>query len=168
MDRQSRYELIGKPSAISEAWLAFEEDRLPYQALNRQIWQQEAAIRGTEWWRARESLLSFPQPVPRNWNVDSDPNVPTEFKRKWRDLSQAKKNNTLEAIAIGQYLKLAEEQYHLGKRPVSRNELWDRVCELYAKIHKSGRPTHPLRILKNVGLRSLKGPPRGRPRKKVP
>jgi hypothetical protein len=74
----------------------------------------------------------------------------------------------LEANAICQFLSLAEEHYRLAKGPVTKGELWNRICEFHAACVKSGHPTHRALILKKIGLESLPTRPRGRPRKLVP
>jgi hypothetical protein len=134
--------------------------------------------------------------APRKYNVDSDPNVPTEFKHKWRGLLQAKPGQkkkilavwrlvadknpetmikplklgnypvpdlcSVEANAICQYRKLAEEHYRLGLGPVTKGKLWNRVCALHMAYFKR-RPTHRARVLKKIGLGSLPERPPGRP-----
>jgi hypothetical protein len=202
---------------ISKAIQAMQEDLKSYEPLHQRIQQQMKAIQdavgGTELWRAMnaikqldtenwhsKSLLSFPQPAPRKWSVDSDPNVPAEFKRKWRNVLQAEPRQkqkvlavwsliaaknpetlikplqaanspkptlySIEANAICQYLKLGEEHYRLGKGPVTKGELWDRVCALHIAYFKSSRPTHRSLILKKIGLASLPKRPAGRPSRK--
>jgi hypothetical protein len=103
-----------------------------------------------------KAFSELSRPATRAWNLDSDQNVPTEFKRKYRALLQSESrqkqkfvalrslilagnpktlNNPLRALAdygvkinaICQYLKLAEEHYRLGHGPVTKGELWDRV-----------------------------------------
>jgi hypothetical protein len=73
---------------------------------------------------------------------------------------------SIEANAICQYLRLAEEHYRLGLGPVLKGELWDRVCKLHVAIFKSAPPTHRSLILKKIGLGSLPERPPGRPSRK--
>jgi hypothetical protein len=75
---------------------------------------------------------------------------------------------SLEANAICQFLRLAEEHHRLGKGPVTKGQLWNRVCSFHAACFKSGPPTHRAKILKKIGLDSLRTLPPGRPRKLVP
>jgi hypothetical protein len=157
----------------------------------------------SEFEKAAQSRLSeSSESALRKWNVDSDPNVPTEFKRKFRNLLQAKPRQkkkllavwsliaaknpetlikplkvgnhpvrdpySVEANAICQYLKLAKEHYRIGLGPVTKGELWNRVCAFHAAHFKSGRPTHRTRILNKIGLGSLpQSSPGGRPRKTI-
>jgi hypothetical protein len=71
----------------------------------------------------------------------------------------------IQANAIFQFLRLAEEHYRLGKGPVTKGELWDRVCDFHVGCFKSGSPTHRYRILRSIGLHSLPERLPGRPRK---
>jgi hypothetical protein len=129
-----------------------------------------------------KAFSELSRPATRDWNLDSDPNVPVEFKRKYRALQSESRrrrklialqswisagnpkslNNPLRAVpdygvknnAICQYLKLAEEHHRLGRGPVTKGELWDRVCEFHFACFKC-KPTHRSKILTEIGLGSL-------------
>ncbi len=100
------------------------------------------------------------------WNVRTDPDIPAEFKRKYAawltDPNSWPKPHTIAATAISEYLALAREHFDNDLGPVTKKKLWDRVCRTRRRDYES-TPTHPSKILRQIGLWDLPGELRGRP-----